>query len=207
MAGSTHDDSTIYINILLVSESYAESSTDMQVQDAIEDAFAAGITTYVIGFGDGAASPSNEFMAQLDGMAGWGSNGTSGPRLAASASELHDAIQELIAELQLPCCYSIDCSDVGGADDGGIGTSAGDDAGDGDEWGGIDGDGSASADDGADATADGPNDATATASDANTDGDEAGFDDDGGCRCANAPTTLAPWWLGALAFARRRRTR
>jgi MYXO-CTERM domain-containing protein len=203
--GYTHDDGTIYVNILIVGGEYTPASTDMQVQEALEGAFAAGITTYVVAFGSGAEAPSAAFTMELDAMAMWGSNGTFGPRTATSDDELHDAIQEIVADLPLPCCYTIDCSGAGGADEGGVGNDAGEaDAGaDGNEWGSLegDGDGSASAD-GADASAD------ATDSDSDSDTDDAGFDDDGGCRCSSTATppfglALAGVILG-LALRRRR---
>ncbi len=205
--GYTHDDGTIYVNILLVGGEYTPTSTDMQVQDALEAAFAAGITTYVVAFGAEAEAPSAEFMMQLDAMAMWGSNGTFGPRIAASDDALHDAIQEIVADLPLPCCYTIDCSGAGGADEGGIGNEDGDGDGgdggaDGNEWGSLegDGDGSASAD-GADAT-DGDGDS-------DSDTDDAGFDDDGGCRCTSDPSAPPGASLLGLmivgAYRRRRR--
>ena len=211
--GYTHDDGTIYVNILLVTDSYAPSSTDMQVQEALGAAFLAGITTNVVAFGHNAAAPSAEFMTQLDDMAAWGSGGSLLPQIATNEDELHAAVQQIVAGLALPCCYTIDCSGAGGADGGGIGNDDGDSAGtddaaDGSEWGSLDGDGGASAE-GADASADGADasasaDATADATDGDT--DDAGFDDDGGCRCttsgATVPGGLA---LGVLMLLRRRK--
>lgn len=202
--GYTHDDSTIFVNILLVGSEYTMASTNMQVQEALEAAFAAGTTTYVVAHGAGADAPSPDLMAQLDSMAMWGSNGTFGPRIATSDQALHDAIREIVADLPLPCCYTIDCSGAGGADGGGIGNEddgGSDDAGaDGNDWGSLDGDGDGSASaDGADATAD------ATDSDTDSDSDEAGFDDDGGCRCSSTNASSNAWLLLLGLVGRRRR--
>jgi MYXO-CTERM domain-containing protein len=204
-------DETIWVNILLVAGNYAASGTDMQVQAALEDAFAEGVTTHVVLFGTAAQSPSAEVQMQIENMAAWGSNGMLTPRVATNDDELHDAIQQIVASLPLPCCFTIDCSGAGGADEGGIGNDGGgsDDGADGNEWGSLDGDGdgSASADgtgDG-DASADADADGSATASDSDT--DDAGFDDDGGCRCTSGPSRAA-WGLAlvGLALVRRRRT-
>jgi hypothetical protein len=195
--GYTHDASTLYVNILLVYGSYAGASTDTQVQDALEAAYAAGVTTYVIGVGMAPA------MMELDNMASWGSNGMVMPRVAANDDELHDAIQQIIADLELPCCYSIDCSAAGGADEGGIGDSGADSAADGGDWGSLDGGGDASAS-GGDATADGSADASAGTGSGSA---EAGFDDDGGCRCMTDERRASLGWLVliALGLAPRRR--
>ncbi|HWB80423.1 MAG TPA: hypothetical protein VG755_35910, partial [Nannocystaceae bacterium] len=204
--GYTHDATTLYVNILLVAGSYAGASNDELVQEALEAAFAAGVTTYVIGFGDAAAMPTASFMTELDNMAMWGSGGQQAPLLAPGDDALHDAIQDVVAELPLPCCHTIDCSGAGGADDGGIGNDGGDDAADGAEWGSLDGEGDASA------SAEGA-DASASASGSDTDSAsgsaEAGFDDDGGCRCDLERRDAGAGWLalGFAALARRRRSR
>jgi len=198
--GTTHDGGTIYINILLVSDSYEGASTAAEVQAALEAGVAEGVTTYVVGFGEGVQSATQPFVDELALMAQWGGSGDA--RQAQTEAELRVAIRDIVGELPLPCCYSIDCSGVGGADGGGIGNDSGDDdpgddAADGNDWGSADGDGSASADgegSGADASA------------SDTDGDEAGFDDDGGCRCTSGPGPIAPLWgLGIVALVRRRR--
>ena len=204
--GYTHDASTQYVNLLLVAGSYAGASSDTQVQDALEAAFTAGVTTYVIGFGDAAEMPSGSFMTELDNMAMWGSGGMQAARLAPNDDALHDAIQDIVADLPLPCCYTIDCSGAGGADDGGIGNEGGDDAADGAEWGSLDGEGDASASaEGADASASD----SASATDSASGSAEAGFDDDGGCRCdLERRDTDAGWFAFSFAaLALRRRSR
>jgi hypothetical protein len=182
----THDDSTLYVNILLTNGRYDGFSSAAETQAELEAAYDAGIVTYVVGFGAGAQTPTPQFERELEDMAAWGSGGTEAHFVARNDDEMRDALQAVLADLQLPCCKSIDCSHVGGAgpgdwDDGGTGTDDGDDG-----WGGT----------GDEPTGDGG---------AGTDGGP--IDDDGGCTC-RARTNAAPLGLVCLvllAAARRRR--
>jgi MYXO-CTERM domain-containing protein len=198
-----HDDSTLFVNVLVVLGPY--DATDAAVQTALEDAFAAGITTYVVAYGPQAANPGPTFSPQLESMADWGSGGALAYRTAENAGQLGDALRGVLAELELPCCASIDCSHVGGADSGADGVGGDADAGDADagdedagaDWGGLDG------------TA-----GDADAGDANGDTDSATasggeIDDDGGCNC-RTPTDdrrRTPWSFVLLAGLGRRRRR
>lgn len=198
-----HDDTTRYVNVLVVLGPY--DSTDAAVQTALEDAVDAGLTTYVVAYGEAAASPDPIFQTQLESMADWGSGSTLEHRTAENAGQLTDVLRTIVAELQLPCCASIDCSHVGGADsgaddaadDGGDDATAGD-ADAGADWGGLDG---TAGEEGADADAD-------AGSQSDTDGSgPAEIDDDGGCTCTSEPRS--PWpvagLLAVLAWIRRRR--
>jgi hypothetical protein len=199
-----HDSTTDFVNILLIADAY-EDGDAAAVQGALEDAFTAGITTYVVAVGNAAATPAGGFMTQLDDLADWGSGGAEDPRLAPNSGQLDTVLQEIIANHSLPCCASIDCSHVGGADGGGgvDGTdSDSDSAGDAADWGGQDG----TAGDAGDAgSADG------TAGSSNTDTETGGaLDDDGGCTCRTRSARPSGWaWAllvaGICVSARRRR--
>lgn len=197
--GSTpfvHDDSTLYANILLVSGE--ASSDDAAMQSALEAAFDSGVTTYVVGFGAGADTPGGAFDADLQALADWGSGGTLDPWTAGNQGQLIDALREVVSTMDLPCCASIDCSDVGGADSGG-GADAGD-------WGGVDGGGDA----GADGTAGGTMDGGMDGSMSDTGGTDAGaadgeLDDDGGCTCRSTSDDPPAWLLLLLLVLRRAR--
>lgn len=184
------DATTRYVNVLVITGPYDGTDTDVQV--ALEDAFDAGIPTHVVAYGEQAAMPSPGFADQLAAMAEWGSGGTLTHLTAANAGQLSNALREIIADLDLPCCATIDCSHVGGADSGADGTGTSDpDAGA--DWGGVDGtagDGSGSA------SADGSTGMTDTAGE---------IDDDGGCTCRSGSTSAPAWsWLTVLVLLRRR---
>lgn len=189
-----HDDTTRYVNVLVITGPY--DGTDDDVRIALEEAFDAGITTYVLAYGDQAVSPAPAFDMQLVAMADAGSGNSMGYLTAANAGELSGALRQIVADLDLPCCASIDCAYAGGADSGADGTGADGDAGA--DWGGADGtagegSGSASASGGSDAGA------TAPAGE---------IDDDGGCTCRSGPTRAPIWsWLAALVLLRRRSQR
>jgi hypothetical protein len=180
-----HDDSTLYVNILLTNGRYDGFSSDADTQAALEAAYEAGMVTYVVGFGAGAQTPTPQFERELEDMAAWGSGGTETHFIARTDEELSDALAAVFADLEFPCCRQIDCSHVGGAgpSDGGDGGTGTDDGGDG--WGGA-------------------GDDTGGNGGAATDGP---IDDDGGCTC-RAAASAAPLGflcLALLAVARRRR--
>jgi hypothetical protein len=192
----TQSADTQYVNILLVAGSYADASTDAEVQTGLETAFQEGVTTYVVGFGAGAQTPTTAFTTELDNMAAWGSNGAIGASRAVNEAELDQALADIVGGLSHPCCQTIDCSSAGGADDGGADGGTGNGGGAA-TWGSADGGGSASASEG--------DSASATAS-ATAGSDE--IDDDGGCTCGPSRRTLPATWFGlfaALLVTRRRR--
>ncbi len=100
---------TVYINILITDGQYSGYSTDGQVQGELEAMYNDGITTYVIGFGDGVDSPAA--IAQLQKMAGWGSNDSIEYFKAADQMALEDAFKDIIESQTFdPCCSFNDCS-------------------------------------------------------------------------------------------------
>ena len=191
----TSDDTTTFANVLLVGDVY--ESDDAEVQAALEGAFGEGTITYVVGFG----SATMTFEDQLANMAAWGSGGMQEHFIAASENELDAALAMIMADLEVPCCHTIDCAAVGGADEGGGGGTQGDTAA---TWGSADGDGSASASDSDSGTA-GSVGGTITASDGDTESDSGKIDDDGGCTCrASGPrSVLSSWWLLVVLAWRR----
>lgn len=97
------DANTKYINILVTDGKY--NSTPAQVQAPLEQMFMQGITTYVIGFGDG---PD---LAQLNQMAGWGSGGMEMAYDANNQMQLEAALQNIIDGITFnPCCEFNDCT-------------------------------------------------------------------------------------------------
>jgi MYXO-CTERM domain-containing protein len=103
------NDGTPFINILIVDGQYTGYSTDAQVQAELEDMYNAGITTYVIGFGDAVNAPQAE--AQLANMASWGSGGMKDWYDANDDAELSMALAAIAAEIDYdPCCAFADCS-------------------------------------------------------------------------------------------------
>lgn len=192
------DGTTDYVNVVVITGPYDGNDADVQV--TLEDAFTAGIPTYVVAYGELAASPSMEFDDQLALMADAGSGGAEAYRTATNAGELSNALREIVADLDLPCCATIDCAYVGGADSGADGT-AGADAGA--DWGGADGTaGGGSGGASMDASAS----ASATATETDTVAGE--IDDDGGCTCRSsdgAPRAAWPWLMSLVLLGRRRR--
>jgi MYXO-CTERM domain-containing protein len=188
------------VNVLVITGPY--DGTDDDVRIALEEAFDAGIVTHVLAYGELAASPAPAFDDQLVAMADAGSGNTIGHLTATNADELSGALRIIVDALDLPCCATIDCSHVGGADSGGGDTDT-DGADGGADWGGADGtagDGSGSAS--ASAGSDGSASASASATD--TAGE---IDDDGGCTCRSTATGPAWSWLLALLLLPRRRRR
>jgi hypothetical protein len=181
-----HDDTTTYVNILVTDG--MSDSMPAEVQAALEAEFDAGVTTYVVGFGQGATNGSPQFTMELQDLADWGSGGALDAWEASNQGELQDALRDIVSQADLPCCQRIDCADQGGADDGG-GTDSG-----AAEWGSADGSGTA------DGSADGGTGGSA--------GGE-GIDDDGGCSCAAARDVEhrgGMWALLLLPLLRRRRS-
>jgi MYXO-CTERM domain-containing protein len=102
------DDGTRYVNILISDGQTSEGSSD--VQAPLEAMAAAGIDTYVIGFGT--ADDLNE--AQLNQYAAWGRTGNAilvDPTTAAGASALADAIEGVVREIGVDaCCVLNQCA-------------------------------------------------------------------------------------------------
>ncbi len=100
---------TEFINILITDGQYTGYSTNAQVQTELEQMFAAGITTHVIGFGDGVATPAA--IAQLQQMADWGSGGALDYYDANNQAELDQALASIVEVLDVdPCCALDDCT-------------------------------------------------------------------------------------------------
>ena len=100
-------DSTEYINIIVTDGDY--NSTDAQVKAPLETMFTAGITSYVIGFGDLVVVPAS--IIKLDNMAKWGSGGVNKAYKAAEQADLELALKDIIEKLTFdPCCKFNDCS-------------------------------------------------------------------------------------------------
>ncbi|MFV8753515.1 MYXO-CTERM sorting domain-containing protein [Nannocystaceae bacterium ST9] len=104
------NDQTQFINILITDGQYTGYSTNAQVQAELEQMFADGITTYVIGFGDGVDTPAA--IAQLGNMADWGSGATLDYYDANNQAALETALADIIASISFdPCCAFNDCSE------------------------------------------------------------------------------------------------
>lgn len=103
------NDQTEFINILITDGQYTAYSTNAQVQAELEQMFAAGTTTYVIGFGDGVDTLSA--ITQLQSMADWGSGGALDYYDANNQASLALALAEIVGGLSFsPCCGFIDCT-------------------------------------------------------------------------------------------------
>ena len=101
---------TQFINILITDGQYTGYSTNAQVQTELEQMYNAGITTYVIGFGDGVDLPAA--IAQLNQMADWGSGATLDYYDANNQAALEMALADIIASISFdPCCAFNDCSE------------------------------------------------------------------------------------------------
>lgn len=213
---------TVYYNILITDGGL---STDAQVQAALEGMFAAGVTTYVIGFGEQAQIP--QALVELDAMAAWGSGGLLDHHTAATVAELELAlaqIAEVIAAKAItvgPCCSFQNCytscppwADCTWEDDGiPVEEDSGDGDGDGDSGDG-DGDGDGDSSDEGPGDGDGDGDGGNGDGDGESDSAETGGSwdlpaDDGGCSCT--ATARPRVWPALLLFiglaARRRRLR
>ncbi len=88
------NDQTQFINILITDGQYTGYSTNAQVQTELEQMYNAGITTYVIGFGDGVDLPAA--IAQLNQMADWGSGATLDYYDANNQAALEMALADII---------------------------------------------------------------------------------------------------------------
>jgi MYXO-CTERM domain-containing protein len=100
-------DATEYINIIVTDGDY--QSTDAQVKAPLETMFTAGITSYVIGFGDLVMNANS--VIKLDNMAKWGSGGANKAFKAAEQADLEAALKTIIEKLSFdPCCKFNDCS-------------------------------------------------------------------------------------------------
>lgn len=99
---------TRYVNILISDGETSDGSSD--VQAPLEAMAAAGIDTYVIGFGT--SGDLNE--AQLDQYAAWGQTGGAiivDPSSAGGASALADAIENVVLEIGVDaCCVLNQCA-------------------------------------------------------------------------------------------------
>ncbi len=177
------NDQTIYFNILITDGQYNTYSTDAQVQAELTQMFNNGITTYVIGFGDGLNSP--QAMTQLNNMADWGSGNQLNYYDANNQADLEMALATIFGQLVFdPCCAFNDCSvtpePTGNEPDPvPMTTTTGD--GDGDTGDG-DGDGDGDAGDGDGDAGDGdgdPGDGDGDNGDGDGDGDSGDGDGDG----------------------------
>ncbi|EDM80495.1 hypothetical protein PPSIR1_41829 [Plesiocystis pacifica SIR-1] len=101
---------TPYVNILITDGAYAAYSTDAQVQAALEAMFNEGVTTHVVGFGEGADTP--QALIELSAMAAWGSGGEGAPYHVDTQQELQSALAQIAASIAFnPCCVLNDCSE------------------------------------------------------------------------------------------------
>ncbi len=99
------DDQTEFINILVTDGKY--NSTDAQVQMPLEAMHTAGITTYVIGFGDAVD------VNQLNKMADWGSGNLLDYYDANNQDQLEASLKEILEQLTFDeCCNFNDCSPI-----------------------------------------------------------------------------------------------
>lgn len=100
-------DATEYINIIVTDGDY--NSLDAQVKAPLESMFNAGVTSYVIGFGDLVMNANS--VIKLDNMAKWGSGGVNKAYKAAEQADLELALKNIIEKLTFdPCCQFNDCS-------------------------------------------------------------------------------------------------
>lgn len=105
------DGATPYRNILLTHGRYDGYSTDAQVQAALEAMYQNGITTYVIGLGDGADTP--QAVMNLQNMAHWGSGGNQDYIPAENQQQIEQALAGIVDSNSFePCCQYSDCSSV-----------------------------------------------------------------------------------------------
>ncbi|MCY1011826.1 MYXO-CTERM sorting domain-containing protein [Nannocystis pusilla] len=103
------DANTKFINILVTDGDY--QSTDAQVQAPLQAMFNAGVTTYVIGFGDLVNSPMS--MTKLNNMANWGSGGAEMYYDANNQMALEAALASIIEQISFdPCCGFVNCANV-----------------------------------------------------------------------------------------------
>ena len=223
-------DQTIYFNILITDGRYDTYSTSAQVEAELEAMFNSGITTYVIGFGDGLNQQAS--ITQLNNMAGWGSGGVNSYYDANNQADLEAALVSIFSGLEFDqCCAFNDCSltpePTGNEPDPvpPMTTTTGDGDGDGDPTTG-DGDGEPGDGDGDPGDGDGdPGDGDGETTADDTNGDTFGDDDsdtdtgdglpiteDDGCNCSSTETDgndgrglLGLLVLGLAGLVRRRR--
>ncbi|WP_293249667.1 vWA domain-containing protein [Nannocystis sp.] len=99
------NDQTEFINILVTDGKY--NSTDAQVQMPLQTMYTAGITTYVIGFGDFVD------VNQLNKMADWGSGNMLDYYDANNQVDLEKALSDIIGTLSFDeCCNFNDCAQI-----------------------------------------------------------------------------------------------
>jgi MYXO-CTERM domain-containing protein len=101
---------TRFINVLITDGAY--NSTNAQVQAALEQMYADGVTTYVLGFGDYVNSV--EAITKLQNMADWGSGGALDYYKVHNQLQLQAGLQEIFtAEFAAvtidPCCGGFAC--------------------------------------------------------------------------------------------------
>lgn len=124
------DDNTQFVNILITDGNYSGYSTDAQVRSALEDMYGDGVTTYVIGFGEG-----NINQGLLEDMADWGSGAARDAFTATDQQDLEGVLSTIVEQIALdPCCAFNDCSAVPeplapGEQPGTTGTDTGDPSG------------------------------------------------------------------------------
>ncbi len=99
------NDDTEFLNILVTDGKY--NSTDAQVQQPLEAMFNAGVTTYVIGFGDAVD------VAQLNKMADWGSGGVEDYYDANNQDQLEAALKGILENVTFDeCCSFNNCAQI-----------------------------------------------------------------------------------------------
>ena len=99
------NDQTEYVNILVTDGKY--NSTDPQVQMPLQSMYTAGVTTYVIGFGDAVD------VNQLNKMADWGSGNLLDYYDANNQDQLEKALSDIIGQLSFDeCCNFNDCKQI-----------------------------------------------------------------------------------------------
>ena len=109
MAPQPCNDQTEFINILVTDGVY--QSTDAQVQAPLVAMFNAGITTYVIGFGDLVNTPAA--IASLNKMADWGSGNAEDYYDANNQDALEASLKMILEQLTFDeCCSFNDCSQI-----------------------------------------------------------------------------------------------
>jgi len=97
------NDQTEYINIVVTDGKY--NSTDAQVQMPLQAMYTAGVTTYIIGFGDAVD------VNQLNKMADWGSGNMLDYYDANNQDQLEASLKDILEQLSFDeCCSFNDCA-------------------------------------------------------------------------------------------------
>lgn len=105
------DGKTLFVNVVITDG--VHDGADAEVEARLVEMQAAGVTTYVIGCGDGVDDPAA--VEQWTAMASWGSAGTKPHRTATTQNELIAALSAVFSEVTEtavydPCCqFSDEC--------------------------------------------------------------------------------------------------